>query len=271
MMDGSGHRDAHDACPVSSMHAFQLGERVGCASGVAHAARSPRSRGPDPRQKPRREGARKPASNVAARRAPEGWCARGGVDASGRYAGSMTERVPGDSTRRAPTLAAARPSREHPSWVMLARIVPGHGRFTPSVVRRSGLARRRRRASRVGQRMVRCGYVPRLDIFLECYTEAATRRVPKRATGSSVSRFSTASALCKRIRRVRDFANPDKYVLSHAVVLSTQFDVSRSPLFPNKLAILHHIYVRYGSHLHDFTPRRRRSRPIETLREAHPT
>ena len=116
---------------------------------------------------------------------------RGGVDASGRYAGSMTERVPGDSTRRAPTLAAARPSREHPSWVMLARIVPGHGRFTPSVVRRSGLARRRRRASRVGQRMVRCGYVPRLDIFLECYTEAATRRVPKRATGSSVSRFST--------------------------------------------------------------------------------
>ena len=61
----------------------------------------------------------KPASNVAARRAPEGWCAsRGGVDASGRYAGSMTERVPGDSTRRAPTLAAARPSREHPSWVM---------------------------------------------------------------------------------------------------------------------------------------------------------
>ena len=59
VMDGSGHRDAHDACPVSSMHAFQLGERVGCASGVAHAARSPRSRGPDPRQKPRREGARK--------------------------------------------------------------------------------------------------------------------------------------------------------------------------------------------------------------------
>ena len=115
---------------------------------------------------------------------------RGGVDASGRYAGSMTERVPGDSTRRAPTLAAARPSREHPSWVMLARIVPGHGRFTPSVVRRSGLARRRRRASRVGQRMVRCGYVPRLDIFLECYTEAATRRVPKRANGPSVSRFS---------------------------------------------------------------------------------
>ena len=115
---------------------------------------------------------------------------RGGVDASGRYAGSMTERVPGDSTRRAPTLAAARPSREHPSWVMLARIVPGHGRFTPSVVRRPGLARRRRRASRVGQRMVRCGYVPRLDIFLECYTEAATRRVPKRANGPSVSRFS---------------------------------------------------------------------------------
>ena len=59
VMDGSGHRDAHDARPVSSVHAFQLGERAGCASGVAHAARGPRSRGPDPRQKPRREGARK--------------------------------------------------------------------------------------------------------------------------------------------------------------------------------------------------------------------
>ena len=120
VMDGSGHRDAHDARPVSSTHAFQLGERAGCASGVAHAARGPRSRGPDPRQKPRREGARK--TRVERRReagAPEGWCAsRGGVDASGRYAGSITERVPGDSTRRAPTLAAARPSREHPSWVM---------------------------------------------------------------------------------------------------------------------------------------------------------
>ena len=116
VMDGSGHRDARDACPVSSMHAFQLGERVGCASGVAHAARSPRSRGPDPRQKPRRERREKTRVERRGEAAPEGWCAsRGGVDAWGRYAGSMTERLHGDSTRRAPTLAAARPSREHPS------------------------------------------------------------------------------------------------------------------------------------------------------------
>ena len=108
----------------------------------------------------------------------------------------MTERVHGDSTRRAPTLAAARPSREHPSWVMLARIVPGHGRFTPSVVRRSGLARRRRRASRVGQRMVRCGYVPRLDIFrvLHGSCDASRSKRGHRVVGVAV--FNRARVRC---------------------------------------------------------------------------
>ena len=185
VMDGSGHRDARDACPVSSMHAFQLGERVGCASGVAHAARSPRSRGPDPRQKPRRE--RREKTRVE-RRGEAG--ARGLVRVARRRGCVGPIRRLDDRTPSRRFHASRANPRGCPP-LSRAPIVPGHGRFTPSVVRRSGLARRRRRASRVGQRTVRCGYVPRLDIFLECYTEAATRRVPKRAFGSSVSRFST--------------------------------------------------------------------------------
>ena len=51
VMDGSGHRDGHDACPGSSVHICRVGERIGMSSGVAHAARHPRSSEPDPRLK----------------------------------------------------------------------------------------------------------------------------------------------------------------------------------------------------------------------------
>jgi len=144
VMDGSGHRDARDACPVSSMHAFQLGERVGCASGVAHAARSPRSRGPDPRQKPRRE--RREKTRVE-RRGEAG--ARGLVRVARRRGcvepiHRLDDRTP---SRR---FHASRANPRGCPPLSRAPIVPGHGRFTPSVVRRSGLARRRRRGSASG-------------------------------------------------------------------------------------------------------------------------
>ena len=263
VMDGSGHRDARDACPVSSMHAFQLGERVGCASGVAHAARSPRSRGPDPRQKPRREGARKPASNVAARRAAEGWCAsRGGVDASGRYTGSMTERVPGDSTRRAPTLAAARPSREHPSSPGTAGSLP------PSFVDRGSRDVVDAGARRAGDGAMRIrtalGHLSRV-LHGSCDTSRSKEGL--RAVGVAV--FNRVR-VCKRI--FRDFANPDKCQLSHPGTLARALMCQDYLYFPTNLPILTTSTFTVGSHLHHFTPRRSRlRRPIETFREAHPT
>ena len=54
VMDGSGHRDADDACPGSSVHIRRVGERIGMSSGVAHAARHPRTSSRTLAQKPRR-------------------------------------------------------------------------------------------------------------------------------------------------------------------------------------------------------------------------
>ena len=76
------------------------------SSGVAHAARHPRASSRTLGQKPRRSG--KPAPSVARCGAPEG---SHGTNASGRYVESMTERVPGESARRAIALAAHRPAR----------------------------------------------------------------------------------------------------------------------------------------------------------------
>ena len=132
----------------------------------------------------------KPASNVAARRAPEGWCAsRGGVDASGRYAGSMTERVPGDSTRRAPTLAAARPSREHPSWVMRThrpRARRVHSLRRSSIGARATSSTREPRRAADGAMRIRTafGHLSRV-LHGSCDTSRS-----KEGNGPSVSRFS---------------------------------------------------------------------------------
>ena len=54
VMDGSGHRDGHDACPGSSVHICRVGERIVMSSGVAHAARHPRSSSRTLAEKPRR-------------------------------------------------------------------------------------------------------------------------------------------------------------------------------------------------------------------------
>ena len=236
VMDGSGHRDARDACPVSSMHAFQLGERVGCASGVAHAARSPRSRGPDPRQKPRRERREKTRVERRGEAAPEGWCAsRGGVDAWGRYAGSMTERLHGDSTRRAPTLAAARPSREHPSSPGTAGSLP------PSFVDRGSRdvvdAGARRAADGAMRIRTALGHLSRV-LHGSCDTSRSKEGL--RVVGVAV--FNRVR-VCKRI--FPDFANPDKCQLSHPGILARVLVCQDYLYFPTNLRL-------FSPHLHTY-------------------
>ena len=97
----------------------------------------------------------------------------------------MTERVPGESARRAIALAAHRPVRrprgEHSSNDECSLIPCVGGRVFLS--RRSSIDARATSSRRVVETL-RGGDVPRLDIFLEFYTEAATVACSKEARRS---------------------------------------------------------------------------------------
>ena len=97
----------------------------------------------------------------------------------------MNERVPGESARRAMALAAHRPARaprgEHSSNDECSLIPCVGGRVFLS--RRSSIDARATSSRRVVETR-RGGDVPRLDIFLEFYTEAATVACSKRHDGA---------------------------------------------------------------------------------------
>jgi hypothetical protein len=94
----------------------------------------------------------------------------------------VTERVPGESARRAMALAAHRPARR-PRGELSSNdecsLVPCVGGRV-FLCRRSSIDARATSSRRVVETL-RGGDVPRLDIFLEFYTEAATVACSKEA------------------------------------------------------------------------------------------